>query len=66
MIGKRVDIIGKCERGMKKAVIEIRLVDEAQTESNETIEEEIRNEISRSIILIPWCKEIERVKITES
>lgn len=46
---------------MKKAVIEVRLVDEAQTESNETIERAIRKES-----IIAWCKEIEKVTITES
>ena len=46
---------------MKKAVIEVRLVDEAQTESNETIKREIRKES-----FIAWCKEIEKVKIAES
>lgn len=58
VIGKRIDLIGKMVRGMKKAVIEVRLVDEAETESNETIEREIREES-----IIPWCREIE---ITES
>ena len=46
---------------MKKAVIEVRLVDEAQTERNEKIKREIRKES-----IIAWCKEIERVTITES
>ena len=46
---------------MKKGVIEVRLVDEAQTESNETIEREIGKES-----IIACCKEIEKVMITES
>jgi hypothetical protein len=46
---------------MKKAVIKVRLVDEAETESSETLEREIREE---SIIV--WCREIEKIEITES
>jgi len=46
---------------MKRAVIEVRLVGEAQTESNVTIKGEIMKES-----IIAWCNWIEMVKVMES
>lgn len=48
----------------KKAVIVISLVEESFEKSNEEIEKEIFEELSKSLP-IPWCKKVEKVTVTE-
>ena len=50
----------------KKAVIVIRLVEESAEKSNEEIEKEIIEELSREPSAIPWLKKIEKVTVTEA
>jgi len=50
---------------MKKVMIVISLVEEAQEEANETIEKEIVQELSKDIPKIPWCKKVEKVEVVE-
>jgi hypothetical protein len=50
---------------MKKKVVMIifSLVEESREKTNKELEEEIRKELSS--IILPWCKEIEDVKVIE-
>jgi len=48
----------------KKATIIISLVDESSESHNEDIQEEIFQELSKGCTRIPWCKKIEKVKVT--
>jgi len=48
---------------MKTAIIEVRLVDEANEVANQQIEKEIKEELSEAII--PWCKRIVKVTVLE-
>ena len=50
---------------VRKCLLTIILVDEANEESSEKIEEEIWNEADIFLRLIPWAKEIEKVTVTE-
>ena len=50
----------------KKVIIIISLVDEAQEETNETIEKEIFQELLRDLPKIPWCKKVEKVEVMEA
>jgi len=50
----------------KKAIIVIRLVEEAVEKSNEEVEKEIFEELSKDLPKIPWCKEVEKVTVTEA
>jgi hypothetical protein len=50
---------------VKKAIIVISLVKESFEKSNKEIEKEISRELSRDLPRIPWCKEIEKVTVTE-
>ena len=50
----------------KKAIIVISLVDEAQEETNEAIEKEIFQELSKEPPKIPWCKKVEKVEVAET
>jgi len=49
----------------KKATIIISLVEESKEIPNEQIEKEIREELSKGLPKIPWCKKVERVTVTE-
>ena len=49
----------------KKAIIVIRLVDESAEKSNEEIEKEILEELSKHPPVIPWAKKVEKVTIAE-
>jgi len=51
---------------VRKCLLMIILVDEANEESPEKIEEEIWNEADVFLRLIPWAKEIEKVTIFRS
>jgi len=50
----------------KKVIIEISLVEESVEKTNEEIEKEIFDELSGGIPLIPWCKKVEKVTVTEA
>jgi len=50
----------------KKAVIVISLVDESREKSNKEIENEIFDELSNNPPQIPWLKDVEEVKVTET
>ena len=51
---------------VKKCLLTIILVDEANEKPSEEIEEEICNEADIFLRLIPWAKEIEKVTVLES
>jgi len=50
----------------KKAVIVVSLVEESKEVPNEEIEKEIREELSKDLPRIPWCKKVERVTVRET
>ena len=50
----------------KKAVIVVSLVKESAEKSNEEIEREIMEELSREPARIPWLKRVEKVTVTEA
>jgi len=50
----------------KKVMIIISLVDETQEETNEAIEKEIFQELSKDLPRIPWCKKLEKVEVMEA
>jgi len=51
---------------VKKAVIEVLLVEESAEENSKQIEKEICDELSENLHLIPWAAKIEKMTITES
>jgi hypothetical protein len=50
----------------KKAIIEVSLVEECCERSNQEVANEIFKELSEDISIIPWCKQINKVVITEN
>jgi hypothetical protein len=48
---------------LKKATIVISLIEESNDLANLKIGEEIRKELSENLSLIPWSKEIVKVKV---
>ena len=50
----------------QKVVIKLSLVEESEDVSNGIIEKDILKELSNGAPIIPWCKEIEKVTVTES
>jgi len=50
----------------KKVIIEISLVEESAEKANEEIEKEIFDELSVGLLVIPWCKKVEKVTVTEA
>ena len=50
----------------KKAIIEISLVEESSEKTNDEIANEIFNDICEGRIVIPWCKQVEKVVVTET
>ena len=50
----------------KRAIIATRLVEESAEKSNEEIEKEIIEELSRGSPTISWLKKVEKVTITEA
>jgi hypothetical protein len=50
----------------RKAVIVISLIEESVEKSSEEIENEIFQELSKGNVRIPWCKNIENVRVTRS
>lgn len=49
----------------KKAIIVIHLVEGSAEKSNEELEKEILEELSKHPPLIPWMKKVEKVTVTE-
>ena len=49
----------------KMAVITIRLVEESAGKSNEEIEKEILESLSKGLSRIPWLAEVEKVTVLE-
>jgi len=49
----------------KKAFITIRLVKESEEKSNEEIEKEIFESLSKGLPRIPWLAEVEKVTVRE-
>jgi hypothetical protein len=47
----------------KKVTIIISLVDESLESSNEEIQKEIFQELSKGTAGIPWCKKVEKVTV---
>jgi len=50
----------------KKVIIEISLVEESVEKANAEIEKEILDELYGGILVIPWCKKVEKVTVTEA
>ncbi|MGA2767734.1 MAG: hypothetical protein ABSF24_05395 [Candidatus Bathyarchaeia archaeon] len=50
----------------KKAVIIIQLVEESAEKSNEEIEKEIFESLSKDLPSIPWLAEVKKVTVSES
>ena len=57
-----MEVNGVC----KKAVIVVSLVEESAEKANEEIEKEIFEELSKGLSKIPWCKDVEKVTVTEA
>jgi len=49
----------------KKAVVVVTLVDESLEKSNDELEKEIFDELSKAPAKIPWMKQVEKVEVTE-
>ncbi|MFZ1038324.1 MAG: hypothetical protein WAN53_00385 [Candidatus Bathyarchaeia archaeon] len=49
---------------VKKAIIEITLVDESSEKTNKEIEKEISEELSENMHIIPWAAKMERMTVT--
>lgn len=50
----------------KKVIIVICLVEESAEKSNEEIEKEILEELSKHPPVIPWLKKVEKVTVAEA
>ena len=50
---------------VKKAIIEISLVDECYEKTNQEIADEIFKELSAGRSLIPWCKKVDKVAVKD-
>lgn len=48
---------------VKKAIIEVLLVEESIQATNEEIENEIHEELSRNLHMIPWAATLEKVTV---
>jgi len=51
---------------VKKAVIEVLLVEESAERMNEEVEREIFEELSKNLHAIPWAAKLEKVTVTSS
>jgi hypothetical protein len=49
----------------RKAIIEISLVEECSEKTNQEVANEIFKELSEGETLIPWCKQVNKVVVTE-
>lgn len=50
---------------VKKAIIVITLVDESEEKSNEELEKEIFEELSKRFTIIPWMKDVKKVSVKQ-
>ena len=50
----------------KRVVIVLSLVEESIGKANKDIEEEILNDLCEGGQVIPWCKKVEKVTVTEA
>jgi len=50
----------------KKAIIVVSLVNESAEKLSKEIQKEIFEELSKGLPKIPWCKKVEKVKVTEA
>ena len=50
----------------KKVVIVISLVEESIEKTNKEIEKDVLEELSKDLPRIPWCKNVERVTVTDA
>jgi hypothetical protein len=51
---------------VKKAVIEVLLVEESAERTNKEIEKEMMDELSENLHAIPWAARIEKTTVTSS
>jgi hypothetical protein len=51
---------------IKKAIIEVVLVEESSEKTNKEIEREISAELSENLHAIPWAAKLEKANVTES
>jgi len=51
---------------VKKAIIEVSLLEESAEKSNREIEKEIMRELSKEPARIPWLKKVEKVTVSEA
>jgi hypothetical protein len=51
---------------VKKAIIEVMLVEESSKKTNKEIEKEISLELSENLHTIPWAAKVEKMTVTES
>ena len=51
---------------VKRVVIVLSLVKESAEIANKDIEEEIFNDLCEGRQVIPWCKKVEKVTVTEA
>ncbi|MCW4046598.1 MAG: hypothetical protein NWE99_03425 [Candidatus Bathyarchaeota archaeon] len=51
---------------VRKAIIEITLVEESAKRSNKEIANEIFDALSDGTTVIPWCGKVEKVFVTET
>jgi hypothetical protein len=50
----------------KRVIIVLSLVEESTGKANKEIEEEIFNDLCEGKQVIPWCKTVEKVTVTEA
>lgn len=50
----------------KKVIIVVSLVEESEKKTNDELEKDIFDELSKAPSSIPWMKEVEKVEIVES
>ena len=50
---------------VKKAIIELFLVEESTAKTNQEIEKEIFDDLCEGRIVLPWCKKVEKVTVIE-
>jgi hypothetical protein len=49
---------------MKKVILELSLVTESRTRTENEIISDIKNALSKENLIIPWCKKIENIAIS--
>jgi len=54
------------EKIMKKAIIEVALVEESSEKTNKEIKKEISKELSRNLHVIPWATKIVKITVKEN